>query len=251
MKRKRFLNKNKKTVIVLTLVIVCLPVIVLCPSDIGIIPRDIGIAIVGYAGAILGGLLTLYGVKWTIDDSNANRRKELDLQYCPILTSDVVEKKEPIYHSCSELTILYSHPCFSKTDVKDMNKLIKFTNVGRGEIQSVHLGIKECKAQLSYGDGYFEDLNTEKSYILFNGITNLIPVDGMFYLYINLPNLMENSNASTWEKRRIVTDVSLEISIKGVFNIDIQKYLLHFYLWIDANDSKGDCEIHSMSLMKT
>jgi len=250
MKRKWFLNKSKKTIIILILVIVCLPVIVLCPSDIGIIPRDIGIAIVGYAGAIIGGSLTLYGVKWTIDDSNANRKKELDLQYCPILTSDVVEKKEPIYNSCSELTVLYGHPCFSRTDAKDMNKLIKLTNVGRGEIQSVQLGIKECKAQLSYGDGYFEELNTGESYILFNGITNLIPVDGVFYLYINLPNLEKECKVSTWEKSRIAIDVSLEISIKGVFNIDIQKYLLHFYLWRDANDNKGECEIHSMSLNK-
>ena len=248
MKRKRFLNK--KTVIVLILVIVGLPVIVLCPSDIGIIPRDIGIAIVGYAGAILGGLLTLYGVKWTIEDSNANRKRELDLQYCPILTSDVVEKKEPIYNSCSELTILYSHICFSKTDTKDMNKLIKFTNVGRGEIQSVDLDIKECKAKLSYAEGYDEELNTEESYILFKGITNLIPVNGVFYLYLNLPNLMQNTSTSIWEKSRIVLDVSLEISIEGVFNVDIQKYLLHFYLWRDVNDNKGECEICSMSLNK-
>lgn len=250
MMRKRFLNKNKKTVIILILVIVSLPIIVLCPSDIGIIPRDIGIAIVGYAGAIIGGLLTLYGVKWTIDDSNANRKRELDLQYCPILTSDVVEKREPIYNSCSELTILYEHPSFSKTNAKDMNKLIKFTNAGRGEIQSVQLGIKECKAQLSYGDGCFEELNTEESYILFNGITNLIPVAGVFYLYINLPNLEKECKASTWEKSGITIETTLEISIKGVFNIDIQKYLLHFYLWRDVKDNKGECEICSMSLKK-
>ena len=81
----KFIKVNRNLLIVILVVVIGLPIIILTPSPIGVIPRDIGIAIVGYCGSIIGGFLTLYGVWWTIDDSQKARSKELELQHMPIL----------------------------------------------------------------------------------------------------------------------------------------------------------------------
>ena len=40
----------------------------------------------GYAGAILGGSMTLIGVWWTIKDQDNKRKQDLVIQYRPIIT---------------------------------------------------------------------------------------------------------------------------------------------------------------------
>ena len=42
----------------------------------------------GYAGAILGGSMTLIGVWWTIDSQEKKRLEDLAIQYMPILKID-------------------------------------------------------------------------------------------------------------------------------------------------------------------
>ena len=96
MKHTNFVKENAPVIIVVGLISIAFPILILCPSKYGIIPHDVGLQIVGYGGSILGGLLTLYGVWWTIrkqdeinrDDGerhNKERFSDLTIQYMPIL----------------------------------------------------------------------------------------------------------------------------------------------------------------------
>lgn len=248
---RRDLKNNKKIVALLLIVIILVfPIIVLCPSRIGIIPRDIGLTIVGYGGAIIGGFLTLCGVWWTIEENNTNKKKELELQYCPILSASIIDNKESIYQLCSEIIIQYEHEYFSNEDLIYRKKMIKIGNVGRGEIKSTQLRLKYCKTEIVYPDKFVEKIDSEKSYILSDGVFDFIPINGAFYLYIALPNLIEACSGLMNEKSSIRLEISLEITIEGIFSIDEQNYLLHFYMDVPVKTGTDKCNIYSMSFIK-
>lgn len=94
---KNFIQKNLKLISSFCLIAILFPIIILYPSPIGIIPHDIGLQIVGYGGSILGGLLTLYGVWWTIKDNENQRREDLAIQYKPFLTIDIDDENSKKY----------------------------------------------------------------------------------------------------------------------------------------------------------
>lgn len=85
---------------------------------------------ISFFGSITGGLLTLYGVWWTIKDQDNKRKEELAVQYRPILTF-----------------------CESKVSFPSKLNLqlnIKLKNNGRGECSNVKISIsgKNCTAFL-------------------------------------------------------------------------------------------------------
>lgn len=227
---KKFLDSNKNVIVVFSILIILFPILILFPSPIGFIPRDIGIAIVGYGGAIIGGFLTLYGVWWTIEDNNEKRNKDLELQYCPILTADIVEKNSPIYNLCSEITVLYKHKYFNDADLVYLNKLIKISNVGRGEIQKVALELEDCSILSTVPEKLAEEISLDSSYILCDGVFNFIPINGSFYLYVGLPKIRKEYSEQIKKVKYIRLEILLSITITGVFSSEEQEYGLHFLL---------------------
>lgn len=247
---KKFINGNKKIVVVFLAFIILFPVLVLSCSPIGFIPRDIGIAIVGYGGAIIGGFLTLYGVWWTIEDNSEKRKKELELQYCPILTADIIEKTSPIYNLCSEIIVLYKHKYFNDADLEYLNKLIKISNVGRGEIQKVTLNLENCSVLETVPHELVKEMNLDSSYILCDGVFDFIPINGAFYLYVGLPKLRKEYSERIKEKKYIRLEISLSIAITGVFSSEEQKYRIHFFAGLEYGKSSFQYSLDSMTFMK-
>ncbi len=247
---KNFFNNNKKIVVAFFVLIIIFPVLILCHSPIGFIPRDIGIAIVGYGGAIIGGFLTLYGVWWTIEDNNIKRKKELELQYCPILKADIVEKNSPIYNLCSEITVLYKHKWFNDAELEYLDKLVKISNIGRGEIQKVELNLENCSIITTIPYELAEEMNLDDSYILCDGIFDFIPINGAFYLYVGLPKIRKEYNEQLKEKKFIRLEISLRITISGVFSTEEQEYRLHFFVDSKFEDGYVSYNFDSMTFMK-
>ena len=247
---KNFFEKNKKTVLLFLGGILFFPLVILCPSSVGIIPRDIGIAIVGYGGAILGGFLTLYGVWWTIEDNNRNRKKELALQYCPILTADIIEPDKPITQLCSEMIVLYGHPYFDDSDLKYTKNLIRICNVGRGEIQRTRLRLEECRILAAGSFDEAEQMDLSGSYILSDGIFQFIPINGAFYLYVGLPSLKPEYYGQIKKEANIRLELSLEIAIEGAFSMEEQIYRLHFFMDVPLRKNVEECRFDSMTFMR-
>lgn len=247
---KKFFSSNKKLILLLLVFIIAFPIIVLCPSPIGIISKEIGIVIVEYGGAIIGGFLTLYGVWWTIEDNNNNRRKELELQYCPILSADIVETSSTIYQLSSEIVVLHQHPYFDDADLQYMKSLIKIYNVGRGEISYTRLSLNTCQILAAFPHELARDMNLEGSYILSDGVFNFIPINGAFYLYVGLPTLKEAFYEQVEEDAYIRMEVGLDISIQGAFSLEQQNYMLHFFINVYPKKSLEDYTYDSLSLIK-
>lgn len=169
MKHTNFVKENAPVIIVVGLISIAFPILILCPSKYGIIPHDVGLQIVGYGGSILGGLLTLYGVWWTIrkqdeinrDDGerhNKERFSDLTIQYMPILFFES-------YHQCSNADIClhgakhnavfistycnYTEEEIPNDPVKLTIKL-SFSNRGRGEARIQN--VKTSMASILHGE---------------------------------------------------------------------------------------------------
>jgi len=110
-------------------------------------------------GAIIGGLLTLIGVLWTIKAQEQQRREDLAAQYRPMLLIEPLNKQ-------------YSQPG---------NIELKYTNVGRGEALNVTYKILE-----------------ESNYLSINKIApvKLIPEKeaNTFLLILNWKEILERKN---------------------------------------------------------
>lgn len=102
--------------------------------------NDIGSkdAWITFFGAITGGLLTLCGVWWTIKEQESNRKKDLAVQYMPLITCD--EYKVETNNIESNILDAISSSVFAtfkgeilRCNLKEVKIILKFTNHGRGE----------------------------------------------------------------------------------------------------------------------
>ena len=150
----KFLKENWKMLTIVTIVVILFPIIILTPSRYGTIPYDTGIAIVGYGGSILGGFLTLYGVWWTIKDQENTRKKDLAIQYMPLITCD--EYKVETTNIVSNVMDAISSSVFStfkgeilNKNLKEVKIILKLTNHGRGEaiVTDLESALVVCPAE--------------------------------------------------------------------------------------------------------
>lgn len=244
---KKFLNANKKAIVCLAIFIILFPILIICLCQLGIIPRDIGLGLIGYGGAITGGFLTLYGVWWTIEDSNKNKKKELALQYCPILSADIIDHNWPKYHLGTEIIVLYRHKYFNDADLEYPDKVIKISNVGRGEILKTTLISQNCDIISTVPHELETELKLNKPKILFHEALDFIPRNGSFYLLIGLPKLREQYSE---EIKSIRFSISLDIAIAGIFSSKEQDYKLKFFIDVHFNNHSVKYNFDSITLKK-
>ena len=116
---------------------------------------------INFFGAITGGFLTLYGVWWTIKDQDEKRKKDLAIQYKPIL----------------ELGNISIHqeedgPVAIELEIK---------NVGRGEANSIALRIREMPKDIEviFLKNFFTRIvsNNHKDVVFFITTPNYSPIE--------------------------------------------------------------------------
>ena len=219
---KKFL-KNNIWIIGIIVFMIIFPIVILVPSKIGFIPRDIGIAILGYVGTILGGFLTLYGVWRTIEDNNKSKQKELELQYAPILSAEIVSIPKTTPHLSDEIILLFDDSCF-KDKLIYSTDLIELCNVGRGEIQNYKIEIVDVET-ITIKSNKELNINTENSYILPLGSQEFVPINGKVYLYVAVPE-----SKMELDSFYIRLGVTLRIEIEGAFSSNKESYQLALYL---------------------
>ena len=115
----KFFKENKKMLLLFLAIAIIFPIMILFPSPVGIIPYEIGLTIVGYGGSILGGFLTLYGVWWTIEDNNKQRKEDKKIEYLPILRIEQDEKESELKNHI--LTLAFSLLNFGRGEAQDVN----------------------------------------------------------------------------------------------------------------------------------
>lgn len=133
---------NKKSLVLLIfgifIIIFIVPQIihflVYTPSPFGFIKPGEESQWIGFFGSIIGGLLTLAGVWWTIMDQDKKRKEDLTVQYKPI----IIFKRSCKPELYAENIIHYKN---SKNIILDFN--IYIFNLGRGECYDYNISIKQ------------------------------------------------------------------------------------------------------------
>lgn len=133
-----FFKENWKMLVIVLIVTVLFPIVILTPSRYGTISYDTGLTIVGYGGSILGGFLTLYGVWWTIKNQEEQKRKDLAIQYMPLITCNEYEIttnniENNILNAISTSVYSTFKEEILDSNLKEIKIILKLTNHGRGE----------------------------------------------------------------------------------------------------------------------
>ena len=211
--------------IILILVIIVIPFFIK-----SIFISTFGDTLITYLGSIFGGIITLLGVYLTIKHESNNRKKDLELQYLPIINASVTEnillnKKSKI------LRFISGSNDFNDLDFYDYKKVLKITNVGRGEITKVNISVfnYELVQELnssSYHLGFLDDSN----------LINLIPINDYFLILLDLPKAKNKTG-------KLHLSVDLDLSITSLFN-NTYNYRLSFIIYLD----KDNYEIFNVNL---
>lgn len=72
--------------IIVIFFLIIIPILIYLPSPIGIIPQEEAGNVLGFYGTVLGGIMTLGGVAWTICDQNNKRTANYALEFRPFLS---------------------------------------------------------------------------------------------------------------------------------------------------------------------
>lgn len=188
--------------------------------------------ILAYSGAIIGGLLTLIGVYVTIENNKKERQEELELQYAPSLLLDIIKYREVVGEQ-KELGIVISNENFIDCNMDYGNYLIKLTNVGRGEIRDLNIGVKDIKLWSSSANVKKEEI---ESYILPQENIQFIPINGSVYLHLGTSQYINK-----FDKLNMILELEIEMNFKGIFNKKAYKYGLEFCLGVEAENY--DCRV--------
>lgn len=143
-KAKKILNKKPVKIIVVTIVfLICLFGIIPLfinflinttnPFDIGFINETNKDSWINFFGTVIGGVLTLLGVWWTINDQERKRYEDLAMQYKPILKAipPVNDDEKRIIINSDDTTLLF-------------NMILYIENIGRGEALDIEISNSEC-----------------------------------------------------------------------------------------------------------
>lgn len=203
--------------IILILVIIIIPFFIK-----SIFISTFGDTLITYLGSIFGGIITLLGVYYTIKYESDKRKKDLELQYLPIINSCVTDniilnKKSKI------LRFISGSKDFNDLDFYDYKKAIKITNVGRGEILNVDVSVSNYEL--------VQSLNSSSYYLGFlddTSFINLIPINDSFYIFLDLPKLKSKNTI-------LHLSVELDLCITSLFN-KVYHYRLSFIIYIDKDN---------------
>lgn len=183
-------------------------------------------AVLGYVGAVLGGLLTLAGVRWTIGYEKGVRREDVRLQYRPLLAPNVVESRSRTDMLAVELVTLFKHPAFNDADPCYEGPCISLRNVGRGEIMSLRLEMRLCECVYA---GPNISLNPE-AYLMFTDGSRVIPVGDSIDIIVAMPSLADESRSRGSNGVLGRFHYVIDISMKGPFAGESECYRLEFYV---------------------
>lgn len=247
---KDFIKSNWKMLLILACVIILFPIIILTPSPLGFIPREIGLTIVEYGGAILGGFLTLYGVWWTIDDSNKGKKKELELQYCPILLTETKPRQAMDRHLCTKLRIEFQHDGFNDQKLSCADQIISLKNVGRGEIQQITVSNIQYTLNGTNNDKLTQELKQNGLSIECDNILSFVPIGGSIDLLVGLSSIKHEFWESLYQYFYSMMNVSIDLSVSGVFTSNNHNYRLSFGIATTCTKDTRQHELYDISLVR-
>lgn len=177
--KEKFKWKNIATIFVTAILFFCAPIVVWLvistKSKIGFIEEKYLSVWIGFYGSIIGGIITFFGVWWTISSNEKDRKEDIKNSYLPIPV---------IYSICSSEEAKYFWNCYEKTfEVENVSLCLK--NIGKGPMLKITYDNDELFFMIhnnkkylpsNYGGYYKQAIDKNEEYkIIFPPIT--IPLD--------------------------------------------------------------------------
>ncbi len=208
----------KKKIILITIILISITLFILTPYLLKELFNnpDTRNTLINYMGALYGGLMTIIGVVATIIYEKEERKKDIELQYKPLIKLEEHKTKDLI--TTGELDI-YENPneFLKEQDILKTCLIIK--NIGRGEMLDIKLF--EVKAEYIYDE--------ER------------PLKGLFSTGFKYDELAPNdfiSYSIVLPKSDELYKISFKISFYGCMNKVKNTYLISFC--IDKSVIKND-----------
>mgnify|MGYP002854842202 CR=1 FL=1 len=224
------MNKIKKlNIIIIGITII---IIFMIPVILSYSIKDITIwgIVVIYLGAIIGGILTLTGVYWTIKTSNKERQKDLELLYKPSLkcftTTDKVEPNKEIMVACNSDSYDDSRLIYG-------NMKLAISNIGRGEMLNVSITNIEISSVANI-------LPNIEGHLLNEEEIEELGVEDTIYITIGTPKNKVNKDIST------VYNVSFLLEYNGILKNSKFKSKISFCV---TTNNKNRNEIYNIKVI--
>lgn len=196
------IKKHKICIILVIILIMSLPFIILTPTECGFLEKTDAQTIVSYAGAIIGGVLTLIGVWWTIKYQseslkdqeiklNNQRVENLAIQYRPIMNIDYTENWK------------------NETILKDKNNInlhFIIKNIGRGEAINYLI---QCDEKI-ISEGYIYPAGHSSDLLIYNENIDFKKPEGQGILNITIKYF------DLHEKNKYITKTKIEYTYKDL-----------------------------------
>lgn len=246
----KIIKDNLKIIAIILIGVIAFPIIILTPSNIGILPPDIAWQIVGYGGAIIGGLLTLLGVWLTIEHQNNQRREDLSIQYKPFLIVDreLDTCEGYLYREFSFCTFCTSKngtiPQYMElSDLYNDNVKIMLLvkNIGRGNVcdwKFLEYKIKDP----DIFDNFLQPYSTNMS------LSDLVPQQGMA-LAFKLPAYLRVKNEYLNE-RGINTSIYFSSKFSDEFNYHKYKFEISIPIEIKIHKTSFESDDSKTSIIQ-
>lgn len=182
--------------------------------------------LVTYAGTIVGGLLTLLGVIYSIKHSQREKTKELELLYRPLLKVEEGESSHPE----KELMITCNNENYDDSNLIYGKKCLIIKNIGRGEMQEVrirNIKVDSVAGVIPYAEGNL--LNSEE--------IDLIGVEDSIAITIGTPKNKVKDDIST------IYNVTFIVEYYGILNKSLFQNRVQFCI---SMNNKGKTEIYNI-----
>lgn len=229
--------KNKRVLIIFAILIIIIPLILYkiltTPSIIGIINIAHVGDFIGYYGAVLGGLLTLAGVRVTIKRQEISDNKNRAAQYKPILTLVNQTTEELIQTSIRYSNIGIAIQYFGRAEDDKpfwyespsdytLKWYYKIKNEGRGETTDARIEKMEIdKSDLKWVDPHFVHSNYSSQ-----KIGEIIKQEEIG-IVMNFPTYLYIKDEFYDKSERIFLNTKVTIFYKDAFQVNSYYYILH------------------------
>ena len=217
----------------LILYIVFIISLILIPIICKLLFNDYGV-IIGYIGSIIGGLITLEGVRLTIKHENDNRKNDLKYMYLPVLKAEAENGNNSYSKNSKLIRFVSNSDRYKDTDFYGYKKVIKLSNVGRGEILNLKVKLKDYELISSI------DSNNHNLFVYNDNIIRLVGINDNVYLLPEIPIIITVND-------KIHLNIKLNIEFEDIFK-NKYYYELGFIIYVSRNSYTTDYSIFNVDL---
>lgn len=185
--------------------------------------------LISYFGAIIGGFITLYGVRWTIKHNEESMNKNYAIQNQPVLTYEIGEPHH-LYKKTGVLNFYFNSKYFDDNSrVTNKSKVIRLMNIGKGDMIDFNIEVEAENLESDTLGGSFLDFKQVSVLYEGNSSSNRIVAGESLEIDFTLPNYKKEMFEEVADRFRNYTlsfTLYLDITFFSIYDDYTYEYTL-------------------------